>query len=212
MSPRWLWEIWWPSKVISHYQRGETGTGGEGWKERQGGVAIEWVVLPPPYVVLPAKRNSSSSGRWKVEHLNDTHTLTHKQQVSPPDVCLRCPWQVCVEEVRDSSQIKSTPFTSPSTASAERHLLTHFLLRKKLKLSIRFKHVYYLTFNNNKGFLFWGLNTNLWVLPFLELKYNLLKTVFIFLNVFFPRCIGFFSIIIVKSKNKANRSNPHGSN
>lgn len=85
-----------------------------GRKEQQRGVGIEWVVLPLPLCV----------SRLVVQHLSDTHSqiavcvparcvcvLSHARQVS----CL------CGGggERRNGSQIRSTPFTSPSAASSE---------------------------------------------------------------------------------------------
>lgn len=65
MSPPWLWEIWWPSKVIS--RRAKSGNRKKGEVDRMN---------PPPLAVLPALRNYVSSGQWKVEHLSLSFALS----------------------------------------------------------------------------------------------------------------------------------------
>lgn len=150
MSPQWLWEIWWPSKVISHHQRGETGRVKkkkvERCRDRMSCAATYTCGFTSTQKQCVSRSMKGRAFKWH------THTLTHKQQFSP-----RCVFEMYQtggwfvrrrRERRDSSQIRSTPLTSPSTASAERHLFTYLskLFYRRLKLSVQFEHFFSIYF------------------------------------------------------------------
>lgn len=141
MSPRWLWEIWWPSKLISHHQRGEMGRekkkGGtvERCRDRMNRTATSTCGFTGAQKPRVFRSMKGRTFKWY------TRALTHKQAHSPPtDVWLRCGRRVCAWEAEEWRFVDQVSAFHVSVTSLCRETTTTTTFQRQLPFSGRHWH------------------------------------------------------------------------